>query len=116
MVLGTSFMGIAAYNSLLYCSLQTTTASNALLLNSLAPLLIVLLGAMFYRQRLNWNQGAGLILSFVGVLILVLQGQGRGGRASRSTRVTLSSWVRRDAGRCIHSGCANSPRTWIALA
>jgi len=74
MVLGTSFMGIAAYNSLLYCSLQTTTASNALLLNSLAPLLIVLLGAMFYRQRLNWSQGAALILSFVGVLILVLQG------------------------------------------
>ncbi|MBP0621173.1 DMT family transporter [Cupriavidus consociatus] len=74
MVLGTSSMGIAAYNSLLYCSLQTTTASNALLLNSLAPLMIVLLGAVFYRQRLNWNQGTALILSFIGVLILVFQG------------------------------------------
>lgn len=74
LVLGTSVMGVAAYNSLLYFGLRTTTASNALLLNSLAPLLIVLLGAAVYRQRLSISQGVGLGLSFVGVLTLVLQG------------------------------------------
>lgn len=74
LVLGTSIVGVASYNSLLYLSLRTTTASNALLLNSLAPLLIVLLGAVLYRQRLTLGQGLGLGLSFIGVLILVLQG------------------------------------------
>jgi drug/metabolite transporter (DMT)-like permease len=75
LVLGTSIVGVAAYNSLLYFSLRTTTASNALLLNSLAPLLIVLLGAAFYRQRLSFGQALGLGLSFIGVLTLVLQGR-----------------------------------------
>ncbi len=74
MVLGTSVVGVAAYNSVLYFALRTATASNALLLNSLAPLLIVLLGAVFYRQRMTWGQALGLALSFFGVLILVLQG------------------------------------------
>ncbi|AAV90595.2 pantoate-beta-alanine ligase [Zymomonas mobilis subsp. mobilis ATCC 31822] len=74
MVLGTSIVGIAAYNSVLYFALRTATASNALLLNSLAPLLIVLLGATFYRQRMTWGQNLGLGLSFFGVLTLVLQG------------------------------------------
>lgn len=74
LVLGTSVMGVAAYNSLLYFGLRTTTASNALLLNSLAPLLIVLLGAAVYRQRLSVSQGVGLGLSFAGVVTLVLQG------------------------------------------
>lgn len=73
-VLGTSITGIAAYNAVLYFALRTTTANNALLLNSLAPLLIVLLGAMFYCQRMTWAQGLGLLLSFIGVLTLVLQG------------------------------------------
>jgi pantoate--beta-alanine ligase len=46
-----------------------------LLLNSLAPLLIVVLGALLYRQRLEWNQGLGLLFSSIGVVILVLQGR-----------------------------------------
>ncbi|EJL72296.1 DMT(drug/metabolite transporter) superfamily permease [Variovorax sp. CF313] len=74
-VVGSSVVGIAAYNSVLYFGLRTTTASNALLLNSLAPLLIVVLGALLYRQRLQWHQGLGLFLSSVGVVNLVLQGR-----------------------------------------
>ncbi|SKD04445.1 Permease of the drug/metabolite transporter (DMT) superfamily [Burkholderia sp. CF099] len=74
LVLGTSITGVAAYNSLLYFGLRTTMASNALLLNALAPLLIVLLGAAVYGQRLSFRQSVGVGLSFIGVLTLVLQG------------------------------------------
>lgn len=75
LLLGVSVTGVAAFNSLVYWGLHTTTANNALLLNSLIPLLIVLLGAVFYRQRLSVGQGFGLVLSFTGVLTLVLQGR-----------------------------------------
>jgi drug/metabolite transporter (DMT)-like permease len=75
LVLGTSATGVAAFNSLVYMGLHTTTASNAMLLNSLSPLLIVLFGALFYRQRLNLGQKVGLALSFAGVMTLELQGQ-----------------------------------------
>ena len=74
MVLGTSIVGVAAYNSILYFGLRTTTAGNGLMLNSMAPLLIVLFGKVFYRQQLTRGQGFGLGLSFLGVLTLVLKG------------------------------------------
>lgn len=73
-IIGTSVFGVAAYNSLLYISLHTTTASNALMLNSLAPLLIGILGAVFYREKMSRFQLAGVCMSFAGVLVLVLQG------------------------------------------
>ncbi len=75
LILGTAVTGVAAFSSLVYIGLHTTTASNGLLLNALIPLLIVLLGALFYRQGLSAGQGVGLVLSFAGVLTLVLQGQ-----------------------------------------
>ncbi|MCG8158701.1 DMT family transporter [Brenneria goodwinii] len=73
-VLRVSVVGVAAFNTLIYVGLRTTTANNALLLNSLIPLLIVMLGACFYHQRLRMSQYIGLILSFAGVLTLVMHG------------------------------------------
>lgn len=74
-IVATSATGMMAFTVLVYVGLRTTTASNALLLNSLIPLLIVLLGAMFFRQRLSLNQAVGLIVSFAGVATLILHGQ-----------------------------------------
>lgn len=72
---GLALSGVVAFSSLVYLGLRTTTASNALLFNSLVPLLIVMLGAGFYRQRLSRGQGVGLLLSFMGVLTLIMQGR-----------------------------------------
>ena len=74
-VLGVATVGVAAFNSLVYLGLRTTSAINGLIMNSLIPLFIVLLGAFFYRQKLRLGQQIGLVLSFAGVLILVLRGQ-----------------------------------------
>jgi drug/metabolite transporter (DMT)-like permease len=74
-VLGVSLTGVFAFNSLVYLGLRTTTASNALLLNSLIPILVVLFGAVFYRQRLRPLQGLGLGLSLVGVFTIILHGE-----------------------------------------
>ncbi|MFD2233663.1 DMT family transporter [Phaeospirillum tilakii] len=73
-VLGVATVGVAAFNSLVYLGLRTTTATNGLLLNTLIPLLIVLLGALLYRQKLQAGQRIGLALSLAGALTLVLQG------------------------------------------
>ncbi|SUA44443.1 transporter [Neisseria zoodegmatis] len=74
MVAATALTGIAAFNTLVYAGLHTTTSTNALLLNSCIPVLIMLIGAVFYGQRLNRFQTAGLLLSLSGVLVVVLQG------------------------------------------
>ncbi len=69
-----SLAGMVAFNLLVYSGLHATTASNAQLLNSTIPVLIVLFGAVLYRQPLSIMQISGLLLSCAGVLIIVLHG------------------------------------------
>jgi drug/metabolite transporter (DMT)-like permease len=74
LILGLSVTGITAFNTLLYIGLQTTAATNGLILNSCVPLVILLLGALFFRQPLRRQQIVGMLLSFSGVLMIVSQG------------------------------------------
>jgi drug/metabolite transporter (DMT)-like permease len=66
--------GIALTNTLLYISLRHTTATNAVVLNSLTPVLVLLLGAWASGQALSRKQGAGMLLALCGALIIVLRG------------------------------------------
>jgi drug/metabolite transporter (DMT)-like permease len=69
-----SLAGMVAYNVLVYVGLHSTTASNAQLMNSVIPVLIVMLGAVILRQRLNCLQVIGLASSCLGVLTIILHG------------------------------------------
>lgn len=73
-LLKVSLSGMVAFNALVYIGLHTTTASNAQLLNSTIPVLIVLFGAIFFKQRLAVAQKCGLGLSCIGVLTIILHG------------------------------------------
>ncbi len=70
----TAVTGLAGFNVLVYAGLHFTTASNALLLNSTIPVLIVLFGALIYRHRFTGIQAVGMTLSCAGVLVIILQG------------------------------------------
>jgi drug/metabolite transporter (DMT)-like permease len=70
----TALTGLAGFNLLVYVGLHSTTASNALLLNSIIPVLIVLFGGFIYKQRFTGNQVIGMALSCAGVLIIILHG------------------------------------------
>ncbi|EPY02598.1 DMT family transporter [Magnetospirillum fulvum] len=74
LVLRLAVVGVVAFNSIVYLGLQWTAAENGLLLNSFIPILILLFGAMFYGQSLHRWQVIGLILSFAGVLTIILHG------------------------------------------
>lgn len=74
-VLGVSLAGVFAFNALVYIGLQSTTASNALLLNSFIPILVVLIAGVFYRQRIRGVQALGLALSFAGVVTILVHGE-----------------------------------------
>jgi drug/metabolite transporter (DMT)-like permease len=69
-----SLTGMVAFNVLVYSGLHATTASNAQLLNSTIPVLIVLLSGLLFGHRLSVMQIFGLALSCVGVLTIVLHG------------------------------------------
>ncbi|MDV7270015.1 DMT family transporter [Thioclava sp. A2] len=70
-----SVPGVLAFNSLVYLGLQYTAATNGMLLNSTIPVLILVLGALFWHQSLGAMQGIGLAVSTFGVAVVILHGE-----------------------------------------
>jgi len=69
-----AFVGITLFNTVLYLALQTTTATNALLINSIIPILILILSFFILKSNITKRQVFGIILSTIGVVFLVLKG------------------------------------------
>ena len=67
-------LGVAGFNTLLYYGLQTTTATNALLINSSTPIFIIVLSAIILKVKITKIQSLGVLLSSIGVLYLILKG------------------------------------------
>jgi len=67
-------LGVGCYNTFLYAALQTTTATNGVLINSMTPLLIVLIGRVLFGVRMTRRQQFGIPLSLAGVVGIVSRG------------------------------------------
>ncbi|MFW1676923.1 DMT family transporter [Pontibacter sp. JAM-7] len=67
-------IGVAGFNTQVYLGLQSTTASNAVLMQSLVPVLIVLFSALALGEKGHLRQWLGIALSLLGVTILISQG------------------------------------------
>jgi len=67
--------GVSICNSLSYLGLQWTTALNAALLNSAGPMLTLAASFLFFRERATPRQIAGVTVSLIGVLVIVLRGE-----------------------------------------
>ena len=70
-----SLMGIVAFSLLVYFGLHYTSGTNALLLNSCIPVLIMLFSALFYGSHLSLRQITGLAVSCLGVLVIIFKGK-----------------------------------------
>jgi drug/metabolite transporter (DMT)-like permease len=69
-----SLTGISTFNTLLYWSLQYTTAINATLMQSSAPLLIGLWSLVLFREPLTRGQLGGIVVSLAGIATIVSEG------------------------------------------
>jgi drug/metabolite transporter (DMT)-like permease len=67
-------LGIAAFNTLAYSGLQYTEAINAFLLQSLMPVLIVLLSFLLFSEKVTKFQGAGILVSLCGAVLIIARG------------------------------------------
>ena len=82
-VLVLSATGVAAFNTMIYTGLQTTTALNAILLQSAMPLCILVWGAMLFAERPGGREVLGILVSMAGVAVIA-------GRGSVATFQSLS--------------------------
>ena len=68
-------LGVAAFNTLIYLAIQTTTAINAVLINSCIPVLIVLCSWAMYRELMSPRQYLGVLVSLLGVVMIIARGK-----------------------------------------
>ncbi|MEA2862316.1 MAG: hypothetical protein QOC84_272 [Bradyrhizobium sp.] len=69
-----SVTGIGAFNTLQYWALEHTQALNTLLLQSAGPLFVAVWSLILLGDRLMLAQAAGILLSLVGVMVILLRG------------------------------------------
>ncbi len=70
-----AILGITGFNTILYIGLSYTKATNALLINSFMPIVILLLSALILKIDIKPIQLFGIFFSTLGVLFLVLRGE-----------------------------------------
>ncbi|OOV88858.1 DMT family transporter [Oceanospirillum linum] len=69
-----SVFSVACFNTLIYIGLQTAPASNSILLQSACPVLILVISWLFFREKVTLLQGAGMMISLFGVVVVVTEG------------------------------------------
>lgn len=69
-----SVLGVVNFNTFVYIGLQTTTATNAVIMLSITPVLIVALSFLLLRQTVTAWQFLGILVSLAGVLVIVSRG------------------------------------------
>ncbi len=73
-ILAMGTFGIAVYNGFLYLGVQTTTAINASLIITTAPVAVVALTGVFHREGVGLRLFLGLVVGFLGVVVTVVRG------------------------------------------
>lgn len=68
-------IGVAGFNTFAYLGLHQTTATNALLINSFIPMLIILLSRIYPGIAVPPLKLLGIVISTIGVLMLVSRGE-----------------------------------------
>lgn len=67
-------LGLTGYNFFLYFSLHYTSALNASLINALNPAVLVIAAVIFIKDKVTTLGIVGLVVSFVGVVIILTRG------------------------------------------
>ncbi len=68
-----AILGITTFNTLLYYGLTFTTSTNALIINSTVPILVLVLSFFILKQKIKFYQTTGIVLSTLGVIFLILK-------------------------------------------
>lgn len=71
---GFALISIAGFNSVFYIALQKSEALQVALIQSILPVLVLLLGLVILRQRISGRQWWGIVFSIAGAVLIVIRG------------------------------------------
>lgn len=66
--------GVLGYNIFFFKGLKIIQAGRAALIIATNPIFISLLSALLYKEKIRWIQGIGIVLSVMGAIIAITQG------------------------------------------
>ena len=69
-----AILGVSGFNTFVYLGVQTTTATNSVLIQSTLPLLIFVLNWSLFRARAGKLEAFSIVLSLAGVLFIMSAG------------------------------------------
>lgn len=69
-----AFLGICNYNLFLYIGLTSTTVTNAVLLNSIMPVMILITARVLLGSKTSALQNIGILLSTLGAVTIISRG------------------------------------------
>jgi len=92
-------IGVFFYNILFFTGLQYISAGRASLIIALNPLVITIFAAIFFHENLSWKQFGGVLLSLVGALVVISNGEpatiftGSFGKGELAILGCVASWA-----------------------
>ncbi|MCD8512757.1 MAG: DMT family transporter [Nitrincola sp.] len=69
-----SLLGVANFNTFVYLGLQTSTATDAVLLLSATPIIILIFSRLLFAVPISAQQLLGIVVSLFGVLVIISAG------------------------------------------
>jgi drug/metabolite transporter (DMT)-like permease len=66
--------GILGYHYFFLLSLRYTVVANTAIINAASPILTAIAAAIFIKERLTWSNYSGVVLAFIGVIVLLVRG------------------------------------------
>lgn len=91
--LGTGVLSIAFYNICYFACINMCGLSFAAILLYTAPCFVVVLSAVFFKERLTRQRGFALVIAFVGCLLVVGVGSGQASLSGLGILVGLASGI-----------------------
>lgn len=71
---GFACVSIVGFNTTFYIALQSTTALQATLIQSVLPVLVLMLGLTILREQITPRQAIGVVFSMAGAVVIVIRG------------------------------------------
>jgi drug/metabolite transporter (DMT)-like permease len=73
-ICGFGVLSVAGFNAVFYVALQKSTALQVSLIQSILPVLVLLIGLVVLRQRISGRQWWGILFSIAGASLIVTHG------------------------------------------
>lgn len=69
-----AILSVANFSMFIYMALKSSTVTNAVLINSMTPIFIVIVSWMGFKERITLRQAVGIAISLTGLMFILTEG------------------------------------------